>query len=280
MSDDIGLRNITIPQYDGDEQVVVAIKSLLKNKYSFLFTAVIVHGSVATGEVIPYSDFDGLLIVKDEYRNSKILAEFKIESLKAILRFDPLQHHGWFEITESDLINYPNGYMPIEILEHSKLIYPFEDSIMLKIKSKKDIDYKRTLIGILNQLEERHTKGWKPKNSYQLKSMLSQIMLLPCLFYSLKEERGIFKKESFDAVRNQFSEKEWMPIVIASKIRANWIYPLSLVNKKLLSVPNKRFRKVITRFFAPKIHDKIQAELTKDFYSNLMLLTERIRKDI
>ena len=95
----------------------------------------IVHGSVATNEVIPYSDFDGLLIVKDAFVNSKQLNQFKRASMKLILEFDPLQHHGWFQIKQSDLQNYPQYYLPFEILEHSKLMFPKVSEITLNFQN-------------------------------------------------------------------------------------------------------------------------------------------------
>ena len=95
-------------------QLIIDLKDLVSRSYEHLFYAVIVHGSVSTNDVVSYSDFDGLLIVKDEYKNSKNLKNFIIESLKIIKHFDPLQHHGWFIIYESSLSNYDTTFFPIE----------------------------------------------------------------------------------------------------------------------------------------------------------------------
>ena len=69
-------RHIKSSRYNGNIQLVNQIKNLIEKNYSNLFYAVIVHGSIATDEVIKYSDFDGLLIVDDKYKNSSLLKKF------------------------------------------------------------------------------------------------------------------------------------------------------------------------------------------------------------
>ena len=91
--------------------------------------------------------------------------------MKLVLKFDPLQHHGWFQIKESDLDNYPESYFPVSLLEHSKLIYPSNDKQILELKISKSIDYKTNLIQILNQFDKRIENNWKPSNVYELKSI-------------------------------------------------------------------------------------------------------------
>ena len=161
---------IKIKNYKFNNKCVVEIQNLILNKYFFLFKAVIVHGSIGTNEVIPFSDFDGLIIVKDNWKNTHELKNFKKESFSIILRFDPLQHHGWFEISESDLLKYPNSYLPISVLKNSKIIYSQTNEFSLRLKLPDSIDYKKQLFLIVNSLDEKLKKKWKPKNIYQLKS--------------------------------------------------------------------------------------------------------------
>ncbi|RCT55352.1 nucleotidyltransferase domain-containing protein [Winogradskyella sp. KYW1333] len=280
MNENSGHVKVIVETYKGNALIVDQIRKLVIKKYSDVFYAVIVHGSVATNEVVSYSDFDGLLIVKDEYVDSKILKRFEQQSLRLIFNFDPLQHHKWFKISERDLSNYPEDYFPNAILNHSRLMYPMDDGLELQLKLKSNLNYNLTLIGLLDKLDAQLERGWRPRNSYQLKSFLSEIMLLPSLYYSLKTNRGIFKKESFTAVAHDFSELEWMPVVTASKIRNNWGYPMNRVQKALLSITNWRVRKISARLFAPAIKDEIKAELSDNFYANLSLFIQRIRKDI
>ena len=170
--------HVLISAYNYDNFCVKKIKSLIEEKYAFLFKAVIIHGSLGTNEDINFSDFDGLLIVKDNWLKSKELSSFKKESFKNVLEYDPLQHHGWFQLKESDFNNYPNNYLPLSVLRNSKLIFPDISEMELNIQINDFFDYKETLFNILDSLEERLALNWKPKNMFQLKSFLSQIKLM------------------------------------------------------------------------------------------------------
>ena len=271
---------IEIEYLNTDLELIKNLRNLINKKYSEIFHSVIVHGSIATNEIIPYSDFDGLLIVKDKWVNSKKLKNFKNESMRYIYKFDPLQHHGWFQIEESDLLNYPENYLPVNTLRHSKLIFAESKKISLEIEIKDKIDYNSFLLKMLNQFEKRELEKWRPRNSYELKSFLSQIMLLPCLYYSLLNNKGIYKKESFEAVKEHFDENEWSPIEVSSKIRSNWYYEISNFQKKILAIPNRYIRKVATRLYSPKISADLKKQLNDEFYKNLNLLIKKIKTNI
>lgn len=269
--------NIKIEELTSDIELIKGLRSLIYNEYHMLFHAVIVHGSVGTNEIIPYSDFDGLLIVKDEHVNSSDLKKFKKESMKLILKFDPLQHHGWFEIKVGDLSHYPESYLPISILEYSKLIYPKQDSLDFVITTLSDVDYKTHLIKLLNRFEERILNKWEPNNVYELKSILSQIMLIPCLYYSAVHNKGIFKANSFEAVKSDFDSDEWMPIELSSQIRASWCVKFNPFQRLVIGIQNPIFRKITRKFFIPKIDKKTKALLDERFYSNLLKLVQKIK---
>ena len=272
--------DIIIKKYDGNLSLIFELAQLIEYDYSELFHSVIVHGSVATNEVIPYSDFDGLLIVRDNFATSKRLQKFKKESMKIIYKFDPLQHHGWFQIKESDLLNYPENYLPVTTLKHSKLIYPIQDSLNFNLEISNTIDYKISLEGILNQFETRIQNQWEPNNVYELKSILSQIMLIPCLYYSAINNNGIFKRESFEAVKINFTEQEWKPIKIASQVRKDWDKELNFFQSFLLKQTNTLLRKIIRKYVAPRINSKTKEKLNSEFYENLSKLIQKIKIDI
>jgi len=272
--------NLVIRKYDGELNLINELAQIIEHNYSELFHSVIVHGSVATNEVIPYSDFDGLLIVKDAYVDSKQLQKFKRESMKIICKFDPLQHHGWFQLLESDLKNYPENYLPVTTLEHAKLIYPRIESLELLLKVNQNVDYRTALIKMLKQFEKREVENWRPNNIFQLKSVLSQVMLIPCLYYSAINGNGIFKRESFNEVKENFNEIEWKPIVISSQIRLNWNNNLNPMQKFLLKQSNPLLRKVIKKYLAPNIDSRTKLLLNDKFYENLSKLIKKIKTDI
>ncbi|WCO01135.1 nucleotidyltransferase domain-containing protein [Psychroserpens ponticola] len=272
--------NLKIERYNGNLTLVSDIAQLIERNYSELFHSVIVHGSVATNEVIAYSDFDGLLIVKDRFVASKKLERFKIESMKLILKFDPLQHHGWFQIKESQLLDYPEYYLPTTILENSKALFPISKDIELKIEIKQKPDYKIGLNNMVNQLENKIATKWRPKSIFELKSLLSQIMLVPCLYYSAKNNEGIFKRESFDAVKGVFTPDEWMVMETASQIRNDWNPHFNSFQRKLLELPNRLIRKVVLKFMPINIPKKHLELVNDNFYNSLLLLLKKIKTDI
>lgn len=269
---------VVIYNYNYENLYVKKIKELIKEKYSFLFHSVLVHGSLATNEEINFSDFDGLIIVKDNWLKSRELVNFKRDSFKIILEFDPLQHHGWFQLKKSELNNYPNNYLPLSVLKNSKLIFPEVKEMELNIRLNDFIDYKQPLSKILYSLEERISLGWRPRNIFQLKSFLSQVMLIPCLFYSVLNERGIFKRESFEAVRPYFSDEEWMPIKLCTKARMNWEYDLNFIQKKIMKRPEQIFRKLTKKVISPSIdYVRFDYVLNEDFMRSLILFINKVK---
>ena len=270
-----------IKSYDGDSVLVKQLRILIASKYSEIFHCVIVHGSVATNEVINYSDFDGLLIVKDRYANSKQLKVFKKESMKLILKFDPLQHHGWFQILESQLLDFPQSYLPHELLEHSKLLFPNVDGFIINpsIDIKK-VDYSKSFELLILSIETQSKLNFENMRIYDIKSFLSKIMLLPSMYYSVKHKKGIFKKQSFDLVNVDFTSEEWKCIEIASEIRLNWKYNLSFFQKFVMTQPEIVFRRLTKKYIAPKGNKEILDKLNDDFLNSLKLFIKKIKHNI
>lgn len=265
---------VHIHPYEGDLALVAQIHELVQRKYRKCFRCILVHGSCADDTVIPYSDFDGLLIVKDEYVNSRELDRFKSESMALILQFDPLQHHGWFEIQESKLNNYSPTFLPKEVLLKAKWIYSEQQQLNLELKEEPDTDFSKPLQVLLKGLKKKHQAGWRPKNMYQLKSFLSEIMLLPTFAFTSKHRKGIYKRDSFVAAKELFSASEWSVIERASEIRLNWSYSLNTLQRVILTRPEGLFRKMTKRIAAPAIPREL--EPTARFYANLGEMLNRL----
>ena len=91
---------MVIERYNGSSCLIKELRELVNRKYSDLFVAVVAHGSVASDEVVIYSDFDGLVIVKDKWVGTKEFALFKKESMNrtsptgktAKISKDPCKH--------------------------------------------------------------------------------------------------------------------------------------------------------------------------------------------
>lgn len=262
-------------KYEYNLPVVKKIQNLIAEKYEKLFFAVIVHGSVGTNEVIPYSDFDGLLIVKDKYKKSILLKKFIKKSMKLIYQFDPLQHHGWFFIYESQLQNYPQTYFPYELFEFAKVIYPGNDiemSIILKNSYDYSIPFEKISQNIIHKIEIN-----RPKNLYNLKGFLSQFMLLPSLYIQKLEMKGIFKKRSFIVIKDKIPRDNLEVLNSVSKIRNEWSYKINFIQKWFLMRQNRYLRRILIPLFSPRIPEELEKLMEKNIYKKMKIFTEKLK---
>ncbi len=272
--------NLTVDPFIFDIQLVNGIKSLIDLNFRELFIAVIVHGSVATNEVIPFSDFDGLLIVKDKFKNSKPLKEFIKKSMNLINEFDPLQHHGWFIIYESQLKNYPITYFPIELYKYSKVIFP-ELPLKIHIRYSDNTYYLHPYNRLANFLKSKIEIGYRPQNAYSLKSFLSQVMLLPAIYYQAKMGNGVFKKHSFNMVKNDFKKENWEAIEIATKIRNEWNYEFQFSRRIFIMLKDRRYVKSLARkLFSPKIPHDLRLMYDENLFLKILDLIEEMNNNI
>ncbi|HQV98868.1 MAG TPA: nucleotidyltransferase domain-containing protein [Bacteroidia bacterium] len=220
---------ISIPEYSGANlHVKQLIKELGPLKASL--KAAIVHGSIATGEEIEYSDFDGMIILsKEAVNNKKELAEVavRLHQLRKIMhQIDPFQHHGWFVISEYDLANYPEWFLPTAVLYHSKsLTGPVNLEITTQVTP--DVDFKKSFLRLCDSLKRKLSSSKSDWNLYQLKSIFSEFMMLPSAYVQARDEKGVFKKYSFAEMRKDFNDEEFAVMDEVSNIRLNWIYDLT-----------------------------------------------------
>lgn len=255
--------------------LIKQIEKLVSDGFQDLFLAIIVQGSVATNEIIPYSDFDGLLLVKDNQYNTKKFKIFVQKSMKLIYEFDPLQHHGWFVIKESELKAYPQTYFPHELFEYTSLIYP--EKIEFEITIPETIDYSTPFLDLCASLDRKIQGGFHPKNDYQLKAFLSEIMLLPTLFLQAKVKKGIHKKESFEMVKAYVQNDLLGVIEQASSIRANWKpVNVNFIQKFGLTNSNKHLKKIYQKYF----FTKLTYNLNEAFNTDLQKLILQMRKQL
>jgi hypothetical protein len=216
-----------IPLYSGNDQVVLKIADFLKKELSDDLEGAYLHGSLATGERIGYSDFDGLLILKDAVfdnpeRASRV-AEKISRSFSMMIAFDPLQHHGWFIVTNKDLTHFPETYFPMVLFERAASLLP--DGTTLNIIPAKTGDtYSGQLQRLAGSVIRKIDNGKGLKNMFTLKGLLSEFMLLPSLYLESKTGQGVFKKESFELARQHFNEGDWKVMDEVSQIRKDWKY--------------------------------------------------------
>ena len=265
------LHSFHIPEYFALDWVRKDLKSCLNLAIRQNLFAVLVHGSHATGEVIPFSDFDGLIILKSPKRPEsrktfRRISKAIARTERLFYRHDPLQHHGWFILTERGLEDWPQDYLPVEVLEHASCLLPGE-GIDLSIKVRKHgHDYLTPFHRLCSSIQQRLDRIDYPDNLYRLKSLLSEFMLLPALYVQARDGKGIFKKFSFDAARKDFPKEEWRIMDEVSRIREEWNYPVTGWRRFMLTRTHPLLRRLGIRW-APRIPEPLNGKLTPDFYA-------------
>ncbi len=268
-----------IENYSGKNGHAKKIADFLKRKIHYDLIGAYIHGSVATSEEISYSDFDGFVILKNEVFSDvdRIKRAAKVLKLSEQIMFemDPLQHHGWFVLTESDLKNYPEYYFPHELFYYSKCLFG-ENKIIIHLnksgfKNEFHTSFNNMTQGILKKLDDRKFL----KNYYSFKNLMSEFMLIPCFYLQAKTGNGIFKKFSFEKVKNELKEKYTVMDEI-SALRANWNYqPPSFYssiknNRSSISMlfPSKKFSGSLPASILNRFNDPFIQQM-KDFVNEL-----------
>lgn len=255
------------------------LEKVIKNKISPFIIGIFIHGSIATNDYTGFSDADAGIIIKDEVMlNPKFLKELKKNIkgvLKIMLKFDNLQHHGFFIIPEGFLDNYPEDYLPIDVFKSAKTVSsPFD----LKIRAYRNSGYaKEKFLKTAKIFLQEKTD--KPKSLYELKSLLSAFMLLPTLYLQAKGNY-IYKKFSFDIVKKEFLD-DWWVMDEVSQIRQDWVRPKSgLFNTLVDTLPNPWMASLIYRKLDWKISYWLTKRLNKELYGGIMRLAEKMVQKI
>ena len=152
-------------------------------------------------------------------------------------------------------------------------------SVDISVNQKK-IDYSKVLESIILSIEKQSKSNFKKMRIYELKSFLSKIMLLPSIYYSVKYKKGIFKKQSFDLVKNDFTQDEWTCIEISSQIRQDWAYELNYFQKFVMTRTGFLFRRLTKKYLAPSVNQDFLNRLNEDFFESLNLLIKKISQNI
>ncbi len=226
---DSQVKTITVPAYSGQHPRILEMIQGLAPLKKYLNLAVI-HGSFATGEEIVYSDFDGLIVLSKELINDEqLLARVSsdLHQLRKVMhKIDPFQHHGWFVLSEYDIENYPEWFLPSAIFEYSRSLIG-NTTLAIHIPSVTDMDFSRSFLRLCESVNRKLSSPKVDWNLYQLKAIFSEFMMLPSAYIQARDKKGIFKKFSFEEMRKDFTSQEYSVMDEVSTIRKNWKVELS-----------------------------------------------------
>ncbi len=234
---------IDVAQYSGANRFVSALQDSLSKRIGDYLAAILIHGSIGSGEETAYSDFDALVILNDvAFESADRLEHVARELGKAcwfMRQYDPLQHHGWFVLTPFDLDHYCEAYFPLALFEHAKSLFP-DRGRSLSIHARDSQSELEDAFGRMAQsIELQLIRERYPRDMYALKSFLSRLMLLPALYVQARDGKGVWKADSFGLARGDFDERLWHCIETATEIRAVWRYDVPTAKRWLMVRPDR-----------------------------------------
>lgn len=242
-----------VPPYAGTCAAVHAMARYLWRHLAGEVYAALVHGSLGSGEEVPYSDFDALVVLRDAtMRDPRRLrrAARRLRRAQQIMRaYDPLQHHGWFVLTEGDLRAYCDAYFPRALLGHAAALWPAA-GCTLALVPRAEAGEHAAAFGALARAVLRALAA-PPRSLFGLKSLLSRFMLLPALYVQARDGRGVWKKDSFALARADFEPGVWAAMEAVSEIRLAWSYPLPAWRRVLMTRPGAWGGRLQKRFSPP-----------------------------
>jgi hypothetical protein len=259
---------------------VIDIIDLLSKERSPYIKHALIHGSLEDMKYISgWSDLDTWVVISDDiFHNKNQLLGLKkmfTNLNKFLLEIDPISHHGFILLLESDLANYDQSIMPLAVLEKAGSLIE-SDIINIKIDSKpkkrpnRFVDMKILFEEFNKTGEFQHhpymgkylTKDDLNNNEgmYQLKYLVSLIMSVPILYFT-EIGKPIYKAESYELFSRSFSKYDDI-IYIFSDIRNCWGY-----YEDYPYAPNK-------------IPEWVTQKIPKDFVEQIILLLTKIEEDL
>lgn len=231
-------QNLMIKPYEGTNQTAISLRNCALSQIKEDIEDIIIHGSIADETTCHYSDFDCLIILKDDVlqsvqRLSRLAAKLW-KWQKLMLKTDLLQHHGWFVVFSSDFKCWDQTYLPAEALACSKSLLQKKE-YELKIFTNPIEDFKTPFLKLCNELLAITDLKISRMNSYEIKTFISRFFLMPALYYQARYKKGVYKKDSFSLAKNDFAENTWKPVKELSLLRLEWQQAFSPLSFQLIN---------------------------------------------
>lgn len=270
--------------YGGTNPYVLKMMEYLASNLKEDLLGAYVHGSLGTHEEIAYSDFDALAILKEEVLESPKrlakVAQTLNQARSIMLDFDPLQHHGWFVLSEADLRCYPEAYFPSKLFRYSKSLLPHSGlELKLHVQNSFEREHQAFFKNLCDSVINRLTYRKYPKNMYQLKCLLSEFMLLPALYVQVRDNKSMYKNFCFAAAKSDFSQEDWAIMDEVSSLRSIWSYNISPFGRWVITKSTQLSGFLKSRF-SPHIPEHTKAILKDSFYQRMQNLAIIMRRKI
>ena len=272
---------VKVEPYSENHPFVHQLHGVVNGKLKESLVGAYVHGSLGTGEEINYSDFDALLILRDSvFETAQQLTQVSLDILNAqkiLTDYDPLQHHGFFVMSQTDLRYYPDSVFPTPLFGHAKSLIQAGEELKLLIPNVRE-SAMRPLVSMLDAIERKAKQPHLMTNLFEVKLFLSQLMLVPCLFLQAMD-CPIFKRESFAMALKHLDKGAWRAVDVASTLRRDWPRVENWVASRVVrSIPNPFLTTIYQKKIGIAVPKIIEEKLTAEFFESSLELVRAIRK--
>lgn len=277
---DLKQEKFSAPQY----RTVDFLKTQINKKLATGVDYFLIHGSYATADFIPdWSDLDTFVILKKEiFADTALLVrtQKEIQKLSTLCyKINPLAHHTFFIFSDLILDNYAEHLLPLETLEYAISLRREKEIKIAQVTDPQDIFY--NIWNYLSYFREKVVREKFSRDIFHYEIDLANILILPALMMQVSGE-PMYKKFSFMAAKNKFSQFDWKLIEETTQKMKDWkifnclrFYPnwfFNLLPAKINNYFFNKYRFGLRRF--KKIEKKEAAEtarralkLYEDFFS-------------
>jgi hypothetical protein len=209
-------RDSWMPEDDAERQLR---DSLAESLCTDAVIDLVLFGSIARSSTTGYSDVDAILIVADDAalddRRLRALRSRVLAAGRAVLAYQPMQHHGFLVATPSLLRNVSVALgLPAQALETTSSLLGNPTKAMF---DRVDAAVTTRFHALARSLLQ--TNSW-PAHPWYLHRTVAMFELAPTL-YMQASGRPCAKHQSFDLAREEFPA-EWHPYEVLYEVRRRW----------------------------------------------------------
>ena len=107
-------------------------------------------------------------------------------------------------MTAFDLGYYCEAYFPVALFTHAKSLLEDRGRVLTLRRRAAGYELSAAFVRMADSIQNQLEKNRYPNNMYQLKSLLSRVMLLPALYVQARDGTGVWKADSFEMARKDF----------------------------------------------------------------------------
>jgi hypothetical protein len=179
----------------------------------------VLFGSIARGSTTGYSDVDAILVVSDDLicdsRRFRALRTRVLAAERAVLSYQPMQHHGFLVATPRLLRDASTALgLPAEAIETTSSLFGRLTEAIFEPANGAASERFRALARSLRRIE-----SW-PDHPWELHRTVALFELVPAL-YVQATGRPCAKHESFHLARETFPG-QWRPYDLLDEVRRSW----------------------------------------------------------